>query len=242
MVQTVLITGASRGIGLGLARLFCNNGYNVIATCRNPAAASDLSSLLSSCNQSPIVALDVASDDSVEGLKNYLEANGISVDHLINNAGVVAKNHPNDNLQGLDREDMLNVYNINVAGVAKVTEASGVLRKTNKNGKVINISSIFGSVAATQSEGCVNTPIAPLYRCSKAAQNMLTACQALQYPHVTFLMVHPGWVQTDMGGAGGITADIGVDESVSGIFDVFSKMETSMSGKFVNWKGEQIPY
>jgi len=239
MVQTVLITGASRGIGLGLVKLFCNNGYNVIATCRNPAAASDLSSLLSSCNQPPAVALDVASDESVDGLKKYLETNNISVDHLINNAGVAAKNHPNDNLDGLDREDMLNVYNINVAGVAKVTEACGVLREDNKSGKVMNISSLMGSISYAQSHGSYR---GPLYRCSKAAQNMLTACQALQYPHVTFLMVHPGWVQTDMGGAGGRTADIGVDESVSGIFNVFSKMETSMSGKFVNWKGEHIPY
>ena len=63
----------------------------------------------------------MASDESVDGLKKYLETNNISVDHLINNAGVAAKNHPNDNLEGLDREDMLNVYNINVAGVAKVS-------------------------------------------------------------------------------------------------------------------------
>ena len=63
----------------------------------------------------------MASDESVDGLRKYLETNKISVDHLINNAGVAAKNHPNDNLEGLDREDMLNVYNINVAGVAKVS-------------------------------------------------------------------------------------------------------------------------
>ena len=93
----------------------------ILLTIRNPASASDLSSLLSSCNQSPAVALDVACDESVDGLKKYLETNSISVDHLINNAGVAAKNHPNDNLEGLDREDLLNVYNINVAGVAKVS-------------------------------------------------------------------------------------------------------------------------
>ena len=52
---------------------------------------------------------------------------------------------------------------------------------------------------------------------------MLTACLAVQHPHLTFLMLHPGWVQTDMGGAGGRTADIGVEESVAGIYYLFKK-------------------
>ena len=71
---------------------------------------------------------------------------------------------------------------------------------------------------------------------------MLTACLALQHPHITFLMVHPGWVQTDMGGAGGRSADIDVDTSVQGMFQVFNTMQTNMSGKFVDWRGEEIPY
>ena len=57
-----------------------------------------------------------------------------------------------------------------------------------------------------------------LYYCT--VQNMLTACLAVQHPHLTFLMLSPGWVQTDMGGAGGRTADIGVEESVAGIYKV----------------------
>merc|ERR1712098_373974 len=98
-----------------------------------------------------------------------------------------------------------------------------------------NISSSMGSVATTLNTGSY---YATSYRCSKAALNMLTSCFSLKFPNTYFAMVHPGWVQTDMGGSGGRTADISVDESVSGIFDVFSNMETSMSGKFVNCKGE----
>ena len=131
MSQTVLITGASRGIGLGLVKTFIKNGFNVIATCRNPSAASELNQVLQSSNQTPAVALDVASDESVLELGKYLESKRIVVDHLINNAGVAAKNHPYDNTDNIDRADMINQYNINVVGVAKVTEASGVLRKEN---------------------------------------------------------------------------------------------------------------
>lgn len=221
MSQTVLITGASRGIGLGLVKTFLKKGFNVIATCRNPSAASELNEVLKNSKQNEAVALDVASDESVLEFGKYLESKSIVVDHLINNAGVAAKNHPHDNTDNIDRADMINQYNINVVGVAKVTDASGVLRKENTNGKVINISSQLGSIAKTQSSGAFRSAT---YRCSKAAQNMLTVCMSLQYPHITFLMVHPGWVQTDMGGAGGRTADIGVEESATGIYSVFSQV------------------
>ena len=196
MSETVLITGANRGIGLGLARILVEKGYNVVATCRNPDGATELSKILESANQSPAVALDVGNDESVNSLKQYLETNNIKVNHLINNAGVASKTHPVDDPDKIDREDMLNQFNINVAGVAKVTEVSGVLKDDNKNGRVINISSQLGSVEITQERGSY---YATSYRCSKAAQNMLTACFAIQHPQITFLMVHPGWVQTDMG-------------------------------------------
>ena len=75
MPQTVLVTGASRGIGLGLVRVLAGAGYRVVATCRSPARAADLAQLLRAAGQAPAVALDVASDQSVEQLRCYLETN-----------------------------------------------------------------------------------------------------------------------------------------------------------------------
>merc|ERR1712179_744214 len=123
--------------------------------------------------------------------------------------------------------------------MAKVTQASGVLRLDNKGGKVINISSRMGSVEATLEGGYFRCAT---YSASKAAQNMMTACLAMEHPHLVFLMVNPGWVQTDMGGAGGRTADITVQESASGIFSVFKTLDKSMSGKFFDWKGDEVSF
>ena len=84
MSQTVLITGASRGLGLGLVKQFLSHGYRVIATCRNPSQATDLCEALKNANQSPPLALDVASDESVESLRDFLVSNQLEVNHLGN--------------------------------------------------------------------------------------------------------------------------------------------------------------
>ena len=136
MSKTVLVTGANRGIGLGLVKILCEKGFRVLATCRNPASALELNEVLKNANQPEPIALDVAKDASIDQLGQYLETNHLPVHHLINNAGVAAKNHPVDPPDNVDREDALKLFNINVIGMAKVTQVSGVLRSDNKGGKV----------------------------------------------------------------------------------------------------------
>merc|ERR1719412_2389609 len=147
-----------------------------MATCRNPDHAPELCQALKTADQSPPVALDVSSDDSVERFRKHLTSLNLTVDHLINNAGISNKDHPVEDPDNIDRKEMLDIFNTNVAGVAKVTEACGVLRAENTGGKVLNISSGMGSVSQTIQSGRYN---AVSYRCSKAGQNMLTACFAL---------------------------------------------------------------
>ena len=240
MSKTVMVTGANRGIGLGLVKVLCDRKeFRVLATCRDPSSAPELKEVLKNAQQPEPIALDVAEDASIDQLGKYLEANQLCVHHLINNAGVAAKNHPVDPPDNVDREDALKLFNINVIGMAKVTQASGVLRPDNKGGKVINISSRMGSIEATLEGGYFRCAT---YSASKAAQNMMTACLAMEHPHLVFLMVNPGWVQTDMGGAGGRTADIGVEESAEGVIRVMEEAEPGMTGKFVDWRGQEIPF
>ena len=238
MGEVVLITGASRGIGLGLVKEFLSKGYQIVATCRNPDKAVDLSKVLQDANQEPAVTLDVTSDESIAALQNYLRSNQIIVRHLVSNAGISTPGHPVEDPDAIKRKEMLAVFDTNVAGVARVTEACGVL-SNGDGGKVINISSSMGSVSRTLSSGSY---YATSYRCSKAALNMLTSCFSLQFPNTIFTMVHPGWVQTDMGGSGGRTADITVQESACGIFSVFKTLDKSMSGKFFDWKGDEVSF
>ena len=139
---------------------------------------------------------------------------GIVVTDLINNAGISTPDHPNEKVGSITRSEMIDVFNTNVASVAAITTASGVLDK--EGGKVVNISSGMGSISITKA----TATYAPSYRCSKAALNMLTTCFAKDFPGTSFATVHPGWVQTDMGGSGGRTADIGVEESARGIVQV----------------------
>ncbi|KAK2718284.1 C-signal-like isoform X6 [Artemia franciscana] len=234
-MKTVLITGSSRGIGLGLVKEYVKNGYKVVATCRDPETASDLKSTLAETNQPSAIALDVASDDSIFKAAEEVSKIVDSIDILINNAGVAAKNHPNDPAIGVDREDALRVYSTNVIGPLKVTEAFlPLLRKGNEK-KVVIISSLLGSIA--NCKGGRTT-----YSCSKAAVNMATMCLSREVTDLTFATLHPGHVQTDMGSSGGRSAPVTVEESALGMYNVISKLKMEDSGLFCDWNGCKLPW
>jgi len=232
--RVIVVTGASRGIGLGLVKeLVKVPSCVVVATCRQPSQARELHQVLEQSGQQPPMQLDVASDESVQNWSKILKERGLMVTELINNAGISTPKHPHEDVSSIVRAEMMSVFNTNVAGVAAVTTASGVLDRPGT--KVINVSSLMGSISK------LATGNSPSYRASKAALNMLTACFAKSYPENIFVMLHPGWVQTDMGGSAGRTADINIEESVNGILKVIEGLDISQNGSFLDWRGNQIP-
>ncbi|XP_065576499.1 uncharacterized protein LOC136037680 isoform X3 [Artemia franciscana] len=237
-MKTVLITGSSRGIGLGLVKEYVKNGYKVVATCRDPETASDLKSTLAETNQPSAIALDVASDDSIFKAAEEVSKIVDSIDILINNAGVAAKNHPNDPAIGVDREDALRVYSTNVIGPLKVTEAFlPLLRKGNEK-KVINVSSDSGSLAKATPWLILNT-----YCASKAALNMVTRYQAFELKDFIVVAIEPDWVDTRLGSFDpNSPANMGVDECCKRYVDTISKLSTNDSSWFLSLDGKRFPF
>ena len=92
--KTALITGCSRGIGLGLVKEFVNRGYNIIATARAPECAQELQAFLKEHGQVPALTLDVASQSSIQSCKETVMSQLSQLDILVNNAGVSNENHP----------------------------------------------------------------------------------------------------------------------------------------------------
>ncbi|XP_065576501.1 uncharacterized protein LOC136037680 isoform X5 [Artemia franciscana] len=234
-MKTVLITGSSRGIGLGLVKEYVKNGYKVVATCRDPETASDLKSTLAETNQPSAIALDVASDDSIFKAAEEVSKIVDSIDILINNAGVAAKNHPNDPAIGVDREDALRVYSTNVIGPLKVTEAFlPLLRKGNEK-KVINISDTSGSIS-----GASPSLISTTYAASKAALNMATRYQAFELENFIVVSIVPCWVNTESGQSGSSeTPQPSFDDFAMKLFDTISKLKQSESSWFLNCNGSR---
>jgi NAD(P)-dependent dehydrogenase (short-subunit alcohol dehydrogenase family) len=145
-----LITGANRGIGFGFVKELINRGCTVVATCRNPAAADDLRDLLEAKKQSPPLACDIGNDQSIKECFAKVAKLQSRIDFLVNNAGVSTPNHPDDPPTGIKREDLMAVLNVNVAGVAAMTQAFLPLVKASEvGGKVINIGSQLGSIERT---------------------------------------------------------------------------------------------
>ena len=229
--KTILITGANRGIGLALCRQYLSLGYRVIAACRHPEKASSLHTLLEQYSgMLSIEPLDVLSDESVSALAQGLK--GSALNKLINNAGVYG---PKGEPLGAttSRTQALEVMATNSIAPLKLVEA--LLGNLADGSVIVNVSSKMGSMSDNLSGG------AYIYRASKAALNAITKSLSLDLAEkgVTVLAVHPGWVQTDMGGANAL---IDADTSTDGLRQVIENASLADSGCFYNYDGSHIPW
>jgi NAD(P)-dependent dehydrogenase (short-subunit alcohol dehydrogenase family) len=222
---TVLITGANRGIGLEYARQFAAKGYKVIGTVRDPADARDLSAVADRVEQ-----LDVSDGASVAALAKRLH--GVPIDILVNNAGVFDRRDVT--VDKVDFAMMEQTLAVNTLGPLRVAQALLPNLRASKRRTIVNMSSELGSIE--QSSGRWYA-----YRASKAALNQISKTLSVELAPEGFICVvlHPGWVRTDMGGT---AATYSPQESVSGLIAVIEKLAPADNGRFYNFKGTSIPW
>ncbi|HEX7034185.1 MAG TPA: SDR family oxidoreductase [Pseudomonadales bacterium] len=225
----VLITGAGRGIGLELARQYVENGDAVIACVRNPDASTALQELTTRGSLS-IVHMDLADFDTIAAAKR--EIGDVPLDILINNAGYVGGSR--QRIDDVDIAEWHRTLDINTIGPLLVARAFKPNLAASGNGKLMNVSSQLA--ASTWPMGGML-----IYSTTKAALCKIGQILAIDWknePIISALM-HPGWVQTDMGGP---NADITAEESARGIRNVIANLTQADSGKFFKWNGEIHPW
>jgi NAD(P)-dependent dehydrogenase (short-subunit alcohol dehydrogenase family) len=230
-MSTVLITGANRGIGLEFVRQYAAGGDRVIACARVPGEAKELIDLAAkSKGQVTVHPLDVASGASIAHLVQELD--GTPIDILINNAGVYGGDH--QTAHDLDYETWARTLAVNSIGPVRVLLALLPNLKKGKAKKAISITSGMGST--TNHDGS-----ALVYRSSKAALNnaMHGLALSLKSDGIIILMLHPGWVKTDMGGR---NASLAPDVSVTAQRKVISALKTNDSGRYLAFDGREIPW
>ncbi len=225
-----LITGANRGLGLEFVRQLLARGDSVVACCREPESAKALQELAGEAGDRLLVReLDVTDPAAIDALPEGLPA----VDVLINNAGVAA---PEERFGQFDAGTMARVLFINAIAPMLATQAmTYVLEKAN-NPKVACITSVLGSI--TRADGL---SFGLSYGMSKAALNMGVKKLAaeLKKRGVALISLHPGWVQTDMGGK---NATLTPEESIRGMLEVIDKMTVADNGRYLTYAGEELPW
>jgi NAD(P)-dependent dehydrogenase (short-subunit alcohol dehydrogenase family) len=228
---TYFITGASRGIGLELTKQILESGAHVIATARNPKASPALQALKTQFEgRCELHALDVASDESVQNLIETLPAQ-LSIDVLINNAGIYVDS--DSRLRTLQMSELEDTFQTNTLGPIRVTKALEHFLNRADTPKVANISSVMGSLSDNSSGGSY------AYRISKIALNMFAKNLAIEHKDWIVLLLHPGWVHTEMGGAG---ASVPAETSARGLLEVIGSATKASSGHFINYRGKNLEW
>lgn len=230
-MKTILITGANRGIGFSLAEYYATQGERVFATCRNVKQATDLNNLAQTYPNVIIHDLDVAESASIKNLA--LELSEETIDILINNAGVYGP-------KALDRteitaDEWLTVFKINTIAPFMVTQAFEKNLSRSKIKKIAYLTSKMGSITDNTSGGSY------IYRSSKTALNNVIKSLSIDLAeqNIKVVALHPGWVQTEMGGPNAL---ITTQESVKGLTQVIHDLTDEQSGQFINFDGSVIPW
>jgi NAD(P)-dependent dehydrogenase (short-subunit alcohol dehydrogenase family) len=232
MQKTILITGANRGLGLEFTRQYVAAGWRVIATSRTPANATALQELAAKYPDIQIHALDVADFAAIDALAAQLKAEKIDV--LLNNAGIFG-DETGKGIGQLDYTNWAATLLTNTIAPIKIAEAFLDHVERGQDKLIASVSSLMGSVGDNTSGGCY------LYRSSKAGLNAAMKSLSIDLcPRgIGVVILHPGWVKTDMGGT---NAPIEVEESIAGMRQVLADFTLEQSGSFIRYDGKLAPW
>ena len=227
-MPTVMITGSNRGLGLECARQYADEGWRVIATCRNPGNAVELASLK---GELEIHALDISDHGQILSLADSLREEAI--DLLFNNAGIFDPSP--SQLVDIDYNAWENFIRVNVMSPLMVCATFSDHVAASDLKKIAIMSSKMGSIDDNNSGGSY------IYRSSKAALNAVMKSLSIDLAPrgISVAILHPGWVRTDMGGPNGL---IDAPESVDGLLKVIKDLNLKNSGRFYSYDGSEIAW
>ncbi|MDX2224635.1 MAG: SDR family oxidoreductase [Rhodospirillaceae bacterium] len=236
-MPTVLITGANRGLGLEFTRQYCADGWNVIATARDPASSDELKALDAQYPSLNVHALDVGDFAAIDRLAHALK--GRPIDVLLNNAGVFGPRPGADkdyrqSFGHMDYDVWAEVLRINTMAPMKLAEAFVEHVAASAQKRIVAISSIEGSIA--RAKGGIYA-----YKTSKTALNMLMRNLSIDLAPrgIVTAAFCPGWIKTRMGGP---NAPLEAPASIAGIRRIIADLSPDASGRFWLWTGELNPY
>lgn len=233
-MRRILITGAGRGIGLGLVHRLVADGHQVYGTARSDAGRA----AILNAGAAGTVDLDLESDASIGACAAAVGELTDSLDTLINNAGMnsLALGASRD-AQGpfqAEKSVVLKQIEINAIGPMLLTQRLRPLLAAGSNPIVLNVSSQLGSMVVGG-----KLPRDVGYNASKSVMNMVTVMSATADPEVAYVAIHPGWVQSDMGGP---AAAVSVEDSANGLVSVLDGLTIADSGRFLTWEGTDHPW
>ncbi|HIF0138872.1 TPA: SDR family oxidoreductase [Legionella anisa] len=226
-MKIALITGANKGIGLEFSRQLKEKGYYVIGCCRNPDQADNLKQLADE-----VIKLDVTNDNDITSIVETL--NNRPIDLLVNNAGTSGEQGVT--VGNVNRENFINVLNVNCISVMKICDALLPNVQSSKEKSILAISSRMGSISDNEQGRSY------AYRSSKAALNCAIRSFAIDVEPtgVCVMLIHPGWVKTDMGGPNSL---VEVQASVAGMLEqVDKKMSKSHAEVLQRFDGDIIAW
>ncbi len=233
MEQYVVVTGANRGIGLALTRQLLEKGRHVFATARRPERAQELHLLSTRYpGRLTILPLDVREEEQIMRARKQVEAQTDRVDWLINNAGILFEG---EQIVTLPASNLLRSFEVNAIGPMMMVKHFLPLLQRGTSPLICQMTSMMGSITMAEGGGYYS------YRASKAALNMLSRVLSfeLRPQGITVILMHPGWVRTDMGGP---AAPLAPEESAAGILRVLEMVTLRDSGRFLTWEGKELPW
>ena len=230
--MNVLITGASRGIGLEMVRYGIEQNWRIFACCRHPQQAETLLSLAKLANgRVSVHVADMYELATIQALS--YELRNEPIDMLVNNAGIYGSDK--NKFGHVDVQSWINTFQVNSIAPLKISEAMIEQLRMGRQKIIACLSSKMGSMADNGSGGSY------IYRSSKAALNAVVKSMAvdLRADGIKCVALHPGWVKTDMGGP---NAEISTRESVTAMFGILQSLQPADSGRFIDIDGTDIPW